>query len=431
MEILRTLNTNGAGDSDLDQLDNWPDMSAEGIWLDGELPVTVGTGGTPAVSDLRNVLDYFLGLVSVKYKLGSEFAPYDGVSGSILRNIHRLMTLKEVFNDFVGVVQTTGAKTFRVRLYLTPNRQQARSGKRRLIGPTQGRTFEVSIKEGDALTAGALNLSRTAAANAVWRIVPEYAVGPDKFSHLPFYREVNRAALDVSGPDGKHLAVWDDNAAFGSTAIGKYRLKLGEHELVRLVEPKYVDQEYARNIDAGGSDVTDEVTLFYAADPFADERELVTGAPYIKLVNQDVATILARFLYFPSISAADALSIVGAAAVESGDDINAQVDEPADDPHKNGHAAVSPIEFVRRTDARFSTEAGLMASKDARTVTPFVPPSAVAMAHALKGASGSGEAMARRVQKLRLLRIPGVTTTSGKGVGTIRNAARSAFSSLF
>jgi hypothetical protein len=432
MEVLRTLNTQGAGDSDLDTLDNWPEMPAEGIFLDGDLPIVVpGGGGTPTAIDLRNLLASFLGLVSIKYKLGQEFAPYDGVGGDILRNVHRFMTHREVYNDFVGVAQVAGAKTLHVRLFLTPNRQKAK-GQRRFIGYTQGRTFEVSIKEADAMqVAGGMAFTR-GAGNATWRIMPAYRVGPDQFSHLPFYREVNRAAQDVSGPDGKVLAVWDDNAPFATTVIGKYRLRLGEHELVRLVEPKYLDEDYARELGSEGADITDEVTLFYAADPFDDERELVTGAPYIKLVNQDVASILARFLYFPTITESEALTITSAAVEAAKADLNAQLPEPPSDPRKNGHMAVAPIEFVRRDDARFSTEPGLMASKQSGAVVPFVPKAALSMAAALKQADSSGsEALIRRAQKLRSLRVPGVTTTSGKGAGNLRNAVRTAFGSLF
>jgi hypothetical protein len=430
MEVLRILNTTGAGDADQDTLDNWAELPAEGVWLDGELPVTVpGGGGTPNVTDLRNLLAAFLSDFTLKYKLGQEYIPLDSIDGTVLRNIHRLMTHKEVVNDFVSVAQTAGAKTFHVRLFITPNRQKAK-GARRFIGWTQGRTIEVSIKEAAFDTTGGIAFTRTPGANASWRIMPAYRVGPDQFTHLPHYREVNRAAQDVTGPDGKHLAIWDDNAAFSATAIGKYRLQLGAHELVRLVEPKYVDEDYARELGADGADITDEVTLFYAADPFDDEAELVTGRPHVKLIAQDVASILARFVYFPTVSENEALVIAEAAAIESGDDLNATLPEPPADASKNGHQSVAPIEFVRRTDARFATVPGLMASKGSRTVTPFIPKAAVAMASALKSTDGTG-GLLRRHQKLTLLRVPGVTNSLGKGVGNLRASGRSAFGGLF
>lgn len=436
MEALRTLTTTGAGDSDLDTLDNWADkLAAEGIWLDGELPVTVPVGGgTPTVTDLRNVLAHYLGLVTVKYKLGEEFNPYDGVDGVVLRHVHRLMSRREVYNDFVGVAQTAGDKTFRVRLFLTPNRAKAK-GARRFIGWTQGRTFEFSIKESDAFDAtGGLALTRTAGAQARWRIIPAYRVGPDQFSHLPFYREVNRAAQDVTGPDGKTLAMWDDNAAFASTVIGKYSLRIGTAELVKQLEPRYADEDFARELgaDGAGGDITDEVTILYAADPYDDERELLTGPLYLKLVNQDVASILARFLYFPTVSEVEALAITRAAVDEAREDLSAQLTDPPDNPNKNGSQATASIEFVRKDDARFSTEAGIMGSKESGAVTVFVPQSAVAVAGALRAADAAGsEALVRRKQKMTLLRIPGVTATSGRGRGNLRNVARSAFGGLF
>jgi hypothetical protein len=435
MKILRTLVTNGLGDSDTDQLENWdPGMAAEGVWLEGELPVTVGTPGTPTVADLRNILAGFLGAFTLRYRLGQQYTPYEAIPGDTLRNVHRAMTLREVYNDFVGAAQTAGAKTFRVRLFLTPNRMNAK-GAQRFIGWTQGRTMEVIIAEsGSAFTAGALNLTRTAAVNATWRLIPAYRVGPDQFTHLPHYREVNRAATDVAGPDGKHLVVWDDNAAFAASVIGKYSVRIGEHQVIDQVEPRYIDEDYAREVASiGGADISDEVTILYAADPYEAEEKLLTGAPYVKLVSQDVASILARFLYFPSITDVEALAITAGAVREAGEDMSAQLPEPPADPRHNGHQAVAPLEFVRRDDARFHVWPGLMASKESGSVIPFVPRAAVAAAGALKAAAGdaSAEAMARKAQKLTLLRMPGVTASSGRGRGNIRNAARAAFGGLF
>lgn len=422
MQVLRTLQTNGAGDADSVLLDNWPKrLPAEGIYVDVDMPVAVGTAGTPTLADLRACLDYFLGVVNISYGREKQYKPFQAVKGTKLRHAHRAQTMTEVWNDFVGVAQTAGAKTFHARLFLTPNRSKAK-GKRRLIGWTQGSTFELKTEEGPALTAGALNLTR-GAGNFVLRVVPAYRIGPDGFSHLPHYREINRDALDWTGPEGKMLAVWDDNSAFPATQIGKYSLKVGEVELFHQVEPRYVDNEYSRMIDAGGSDFTDEVTLLYVADPFADEEDLPTGAVNVELVSQDVATIKGRALYLPTIDDADA--IAAEAAAIRGDDINAVLPPPPADPAKNGHQATAPIEFVPRTDARYDSESGLRATSKGQ-VEVFVPASIQEMAKSMP------QSIVRRMQKVTQLRIPGNTGINGKSRrAPSRASVRGVFASHF
>lgn len=432
MKVLRTLVTTGDGVPAYDKLNNWPKgLSAEGIWLDMDLPVTVGgAGGTPVIADLVSALEHYLGVFNLKYRLGVEFRPWQGASGRKLRTAHRVMTLREVWNDAVGVAGqgAAGAHIWHVRLYLTPHRQKA-EGRRRLIGWTQGKTIEVDLAEASGAWAGAvLVLSRTAGVNANFRIVPAFRNGGDEFSHLPHYREVNRNALNVEGPDGTTLAFWDDNAAAGATAITKYSVKVGDKELIAQVEPKYVREEYAKNIDAGGSDIDDTVTPLYMADPFDDERELPAGRVNFDLVTQDVATVMGRFLYYPPVPEHDARAIVKAAAEESHEDVNAQLPEPGANPDQNGAQATQSLRFIRRGDHRFETEPGLIADREGAGVNPFVPKAVQSRGDTLKGAAPG---LLRRHQKLVALRVPGATGTNGKGQGVTREAVRGVFSHLF
>jgi hypothetical protein len=421
MEILRTLSTTAANDADEALLDNWPaGKPAEGIYVDLTMPVTVGVGGTPTASDLKNCLAYFLGQVSLSYGANRQFKPYIGVDGGKIRNLHRLMTMVEVWNDFVGVVKVAGAQLFRARLFLTATRQKA-DGRKRYIGSSQGRTMFVQVREGDALTAGALGLTRTALTACQVLIVPAYRTGRDTFTHLPHYREVNRAALDVSGPDGKTLAVWDDNAAFSATAITKYSARFGADELLSQVEPKYGVVDYRRSIDAGGADISDEVTPLYMADPFASEDELATGAPYIKLVSQDVASIKARFVYFPNVDESDAATIAKDAAALRGEDVIASIVDLPDDPSHNGHAATASLELLGASDSGFGVRSGVHA--DAKgNVRVHVPQMTAAAAKTLP------EPLRQKAEKLNALMVPGATSTSGKGAAnTVRSFVRSAF----
>jgi hypothetical protein len=432
MEILRTLVTTGDGDSDNDRLNNWPDdQPAEGIWFDMDMPVTVGGGGgTPGAADLVSALNHFLGIVNVSYKLGTEFRPFQGVDGGAMRTAHRVMTLREVWNDFVGVAAAgaPGAHVWHVRVYLTPHRQKA-EGPRRLIGWTQGKTFEVTTQEqAGAFVAPTLVLSRTAGLNFNLRIVPAYCAGEDQFSHLPHYREVNRTALDVEGPDGTTLAFWDENAAGGGTAITNHSVKVGGRELVKQVTPTFSREQYAKNIDAGGSNIDDTVTPIYMADPFDDERSLPAGPVYFKMVAQDVATVMGRFLYWPPVSEQDAASVTKAAAKNSSSDVAAQLPAVGDSPESNGAQATRSLIFRRRDDQRFESEQGLVADKDGTQVVPFVPKEKQALGAAMKA---SNPALLRRHQKLIELGMPGATKTTGKGYGTMRESVRSVFSHLF
>lgn len=420
MEILRTLITTAANDSDEAYLDNWSDgMAAEGIYLDIDMPVTCGANGTPTLVDLKDVLAYFLGIFSLSYGALRQHKPYIGVDGSKLRNVHRTMTMTEVWNDFVGVAAqgTIAAHVWRARIFITPNRQKA-DGLNRALGWTQGRSIQLANKEGAALTAGALVKSRTAALNATTRVVAAYRMGEDNFTHLPFYREVNRAALDVTGPDGKLLAFWDDNAAYAATAIGKYSLKLGKKEYFRQVEPKYAYYDYVRDLDAGGSDIADEVTQLYMADPFADEREIPTGIPYLKLIAQDVATIKARFVYLPVVSDEEATTVIAEAAKSRGEEVTGTLTNPPERETQNGSAATSQIELVGATHPKFGQEPGLAA--DTHGNVRVHVPEGVAW-----GARGLPPGLRRRAQKLLSLRVPGATTTDGKGrTGSIREFVR-------
>lgn len=414
MQLLRTLRTADAGDSDDDLLDNWPKgQAAVALDLDLDLPVTVGKVGgyTPTAADLAAILKYFLGVVSLSYGAKAQHKPYQGISGDKLRRFERIMSQAEVYNDFVGVAQTAAAHVLHARVRLHVNRKLAK-GVRRFIGWTQGRTIKLDIREGAAFPAqGAALLSRTAGVDFVCRVMPVYRIGPDQFTHFPYYREVNRAAQDATLPDGRPLAVWDDNAAADATAIGKFSLFIGEAQLHRQLEPKYVTRDFRGRIDAGGSDFTDEVTPLYVADPFEDEVKLPVGVPNVQLLAQDVATIQARWFGFPVVNESDAATIVAEAAEARGETVTGTIPVVPSNPDDNGHVSVSPIEMVGAQSMRSGLVPGLMADRDG-TVSVHVPEHAQAVAKA-----AGNKSLAARVEKVNALAIPGTHSTNGASVG--------------
>jgi hypothetical protein len=416
------MRTSEAGDSDDALTDNWPKgQAARAVDLDCDWPVTVGKVGgyTPVAADLAALADYFLNVFSLAYGDKAQHKPYEAVTGNKLRRFLRIMEGVEVYNDFVGVAKAQAAHVLHCRIRLAINRKWAK-GLKRVIGSTQGRTLKFDVREGNAFPAqGAALLSRTAGVDAVIRVIPVYTKGGDKFAHFPFYREVNRAAQDVTFPDGTPYAIWDDNAKADNTAIAKYDLRIGEQHLHRLLEPTYPTRDFRENLDAGGSDFTDEVTPFYVADPFEDLKKLPTGVPNVQLVAQDVAMVMGRCLYQPPIGD-EASSIVAEAAAARKEVVTGRTVNAPTDPEDNGSAATADIEFIGAADGRAATVSGLRADRDGN-VAVFVP-------EAIQSLGRAAPSMAASVEKVAALSTPGTHGTNGRSLG---NVARSRIRGVF
>jgi hypothetical protein len=423
MELLKTLNIANPSTGGNQVLDNWQqNKSADALVLDCAFPVTVGTGGTPTVADLVNLVTYFLGTVNLRYGPSQQYAAFEGITGADLRDLSRVLTQRELWNDFVGVAQTTGAKTWNARIYLPTflERSQTNIRRKRRIGSAQGRTVKWEITEGAALTAGALNLTRTALANATYNMRVQYRLGGAKqtWCPIPAFRKLDLPQRDITGPDGLMLAVMDANAAAASTAIQKGSVFIGGNEVVRQAEPRYASAAYSRQLDAGSADVTDTYTMLYAVDPCSDFDAAQPGAARVALVNQDVTTLKLRYVFLPDIGAGDELMTgIRTVAASLGTPVNATL--PKNDGAENGQQAVSPVEFYDPTDARYHDTSGIIATPGGQLSLYVAEADKRAAAGFVAAApAASKDMVSKHVRKAVKLKVPGALDTSGNGRGS-------------
>lgn len=441
MEILRTLNLTQAGDAKEAVLDNWArDMDADGIVFDLEMPVTVGAvGGTPAVADLVAALKYFLGTVNLYYGANQQYRPLEGADGVDLRRWHRGANLNEVPNDFVGVAAkgAPGAQVWKARVVYALRHPTMR-GRQKRVGWVQGRSVYVKVQEANAIAGAVITggITRTGGATAKVALKPLYRVNAGKrspWSPFPTFRRIVKAELDLLGPDGLTLLCYDENAAYAATALTKYSLRIGDRELIRQVTPETVYDEWGRTIDAGGSDLSDDVTLVYAADPYGDIEEAPHGQVYLKLVTQDVASLKLGFWHYPDIGESESKDAAVTTATRLNQPVLGSVPE-VKDTADYGAPSTQPIEFVGPGDARFAKGAGVIATPDGETMLS-IPPYEVETAGAIIGATPapSRPLMAKLLQKRTAMRVPGAIRTSGKGRGGAlgRQGIRGVFGRFF
>lgn len=431
MELLNTMSTGAAGATDTLRLTTFREgMQAEGLRLRCKWPVTVGTAGTPTTSDLVSCLKYFLSALSLKHGPSQEHTAYDSVPGDELRSIYRAVEMDEVPNNFVGVAQTAAAHTWQADLFL-PFRHPMMRGRQRRPGWTQCRSMRLDVVEGSSLTAGALNLSRTAG-NATVDIIPVYRPGKDTIAPVLSYRRINSPRLDVEGPDGLVLVAWDANAAYASNGLTKYSAQVGGRPLITNLGPDIVNDEWSRLIDAGGSNVTDVVTLVYFADPWSDIDHAPAGRLTLQQADQYLTTLMLRVLYWPDLGESEAAYVQYAARERKEAVVGSKAAPPAGaDPGAN---ATAPLELVHAKDPAFFTAPGIGATPDGTTFLSVPQVAIAAGSAAVNGAAaGTGQAVASQVQRAVAQRVPGAIATSGhtRGGTLGRQGIRSTFAPLF
>ena len=427
MELLNSLFTGAAGGTDNLVLTNWRQgMQATGLRLRGRLPIAIGAGGTPTLTDLYNVVAYFLGSFTLRYGPNQEILAYDGVPGNELMNVYRAVFQDVPYNDlgtvgtsFVGNAQTTGNKTLTVDVEV-PFVHPQHYGTQRRPGWTQGRSMRLELVEGATLTPGSLTITRQSAVNAQWDVIPLYRPGEDQWSPILAYRRINSQRLDAVGPPGVPVAVWDDNAAGISTSITKFRLFVGANEVHSNIVPANIWAEWLSYIDQGGSDMfLTHGTPLYVTDPTEDVDELPHGPITITLNNQDVAQLKIRILYYPDLGETAHDSALEYVARTKGRSINASVADPSNTDSDFGSASTRPVKLIDSSDARFYQRSGMHVHANGTKQAHLSPTdvAGIAAASAVSQKAGAGDTAAQLGAKRTLLKVPGAVGWDGHSRG--------------
>lgn len=427
MELLNSLSTGGAGATDNLVLANWREgMQAQCLRLRLHMPVVVGTAGTPTLTDVKNLLAYFLGSFTLRYGPSQDLIAYNAVPGNEVLSVYRYIFQDVPWNDWVGVAQTTGAKTFNLELAV-PFDMPGFDGLQRRPGWTQGRTIRLEVVEGvTALTAGALALTR-GAGNATIDVIPDYIPGSDDWAPILTYARINSPRLDAVGPAGTCVGAWDDNAAQSATVITKFRLYLGTAEINSNVVPSNVWSRWESYVDQGGSDVSDTVTLLYVVDPWANIDEIPSGAVTFLLNNQDIATIHLRVLMYPDLTDSQADGATEFASRVKGQPVNASTKDPETKSPDKGSASHRPMTFHTSDSSAFYTRSGLVGAGGGKAPQTYVSPNDAHSAATAIGAAhsiGAGSQAAGAATGKMLSRIPGGITSEGKGRASRHSAVK-------
>ncbi len=426
MEILGSLSLAAANSNDQFRCQSWKrDTVAAGVMLDCSLPVNVTTTLTPTTADLILLLKYFLAVCSLSYGPSQEFRAFEGIDGGELRNIQRAMTLKEVPNTFVGTATGTGQKTFNAKITYWFSPVYA-SGRPKWLGGDICQTFKLELQEGTTFPTFSGGASARGAGACIITVVPIYRPGSSSkaLMHPPNYRRINQSKLDLETPEGLVYLLWDDNAAYASTAIGKYSVTMGDDQVLVNVPPNYMNDEYAQFIDAGGSNISDLETILYAAPVFDDIERWPHGKAYLKLISQDVATLKARAIFWPEMTESDADRFASHIGRTRGQAVLLSTSEAIHADADAGYSATAPIEVVTSDDNAFHTKSGLIASANGETALSIPQTTTAAVAGVVSAAhGGSKEAAATKAVHSVSRTVPGAVDTRGNRRGSAKAAA--------
>jgi hypothetical protein len=380
-------------------------------------PIVVANAIAAVAADLNRLLQHFFAGVKLSHGPERKLIAIDGIDGGELRTLQRFMTQNEVPNDFVGTTPTAAAHTFEATLayYFAPTWQK---GVKRYPGSSQVANMEIEVNESNTdVAAGGLGLTR-GVGNATIDVIVEYLPGPDKVAPVISYRKLDQARLDVQGPDGLTLAMFDNNAAHDATAIGDYNFSVGAEQVIFSVKPKEIGQLWREQLDAGGSDPLDTVTLTYSVDPQADTETWPTGPAKLELLNQDVATQKARVLYYPHDGEATERKKAEDIATRNETTVLLERELPTHPDAVPGAAAFMPATIRTPGDNAFRSAAGLMAPPQGTAQVVVPDHLRQQLAAGVRAASVDAQpSVAGRLANQLAMRIPGALSSMGERTG--------------
>jgi hypothetical protein len=414
-----TLKTAAASGSDTMTLDGAPEGQHAGIGLFISRPVNVTGAHTPAVADLIAYLNQAIASIQMDEKVPNSLrAVLANVGGGDLRELHRLATGQEVYNDFVSVAKViNAADIWRARLFIpfTPPAAWLRSARAsRKPGHTQVRALAIRVTEGTGVISA--NASRGAGTQT---IDVEFSVEPGADQHAPLLTMVKETSprRDATGPDGVTLAVYQAGQAASASPLAAYVVDAGKRRVVNVQTVQTTVRDTAAMVaDSGRANINDTDTVLYQA-PFGERLEAQpAGQVRVEEGKSDLAFDL-RFVTIPARDEAAARAFAAYAASAYGRRV-LFTQKPAEVEEDPGMAAIEPATIIPETDARFSTLPGIVGMPGTDTTAVVVPDGWRARAAQLKGNREADDAK-RKLRKVASLMVPGATGTDGGRTGTL------------
>lgn len=409
-------------------------------------PVTV-TVGTYAIATayatlgafLSDIVKAALGTLNLSYGAQRTYKPYSGVQGNQMRNIHRYVLQREVPNNvsFDSTHYTVAGSpyTLNVDILIPFLVHPLKDGDLRLPGWTQMRSMFLEILEGAAFTSSSTGTMARSTGTPVTIDVDVLTIPSevDRWSPLLTFYKVNATDYEVNGPDGIHLAAWDDNAAFSASAITTFSMLIDTEPIMDTVPPYSIDDEMTDYWVDGGANIDDSETMLLTARWGQGVRDLPAGKITVRQPSLFVSTLKLQGLYWPPISESEAqeAATLGASTAQSAVLLTAH---PSTAALPDKHARSSPAVYAKPDDPEFALRPGILVSAPGVTPRVSMPPhvaQSVSSAAAIGAVSGEASANAAEAAALKSVakQIPGIANVaaSAKSVAGTRQVIRDHF----
>jgi hypothetical protein len=437
MKILDTLNLGSVGGTDSLVFSGFPDEHVcAGLRLRCSVPVTNGSGGTISAlttADVKDITAHIFGALSLSYGDGNRYVAYGAVPGVELRNVYRAIEEDEVPAVIVGGSIANAASGTVIVDLLLPFRVSRFRGTQRMPGTTQMRTMRLDVVEGASATITAARWTR-AAGNLAIDVIPVTRFGPDYWAPILSLARVNQARLTATGPDGLTLIAWEQSATLAATTLLRAWIFIGGRAVHENIQPAVIADEYVRDLDQGGANIADEVTVIYAGAKLDELEALPAGPLEIRQNGQELATIQLRALYYPDLPEAGA-EAARLGARRRGEPVLASAMVPSEQ-YGSAPSPTMPVRLYGPSETEFTMRAGLLSDAQGSGVNLSIPQHVQAQATAVTAGAAdpySKIQAATKAQKIAALQVPGATATTGHGRGASlgRQGIRQVFSPLF
>lgn len=400
-------------------------------------PVVVTTGTyviTTAFTNLGAFLNQIcqnaISTLTLSYGEQRTYKPYAGVVGNELRTIGRYAMQRELQNNvtFTAGFYAVGSYTITFDFIIPWLVHPLDGGAKRLPGWTQMRSMFLEIQEGTAFSSTQTGtMARSGGSCTVDVDTLTVPAEKDQWTPLLSFYKINNSDYEVNGPDGIHLAAWDDNIAFSGTAITVYSLLIDTSPIIDTSPPYAMDDVLTDYWVDGGSNIDDTETVLLTARWNQRVQDLPAGKITVRQPALYVATLKLRGLYWPILSEAEATEATRLGSIVHGGAIKLHADsETLSLPDK--HSRSAPAVFSEAAEPEFSLKQGI--AVDALGAPPHVDvpahvAQAVSTASAIGAQTGPGAQNAAEAMALKnvIKGIPGMAQSAVSAQGN-RNILR-------